>query len=204
MNLLAIDTTTDVCSVALAADGCVVEHTRSAPKLHNEHLLAMVDAVSKSAAIDKAALDVIAFGAGPASFTGVRYGAAVAQGLAFAVGALVLPVPSSEVAAETARLATGRTGVWRIARPSRRGWCYVARYEFLADAARCLDFDELVPAESLGDDVLRAAEFGASAGVVARLARRRAQKALPAAQALPYYVEGDTPWQVSAGTAKPQ
>lgn len=204
MNLLAIDTTTDVCSVALAADGCVVEHTRSAPKLHNEHLLAMVDAVVNGAAIDKNAVDVIAFGAGPASFTGVRYGAAVAQGLAFAVGALVLPVPSSEVAAETARLATGRTGVWRIARPSRRGWCYVAHYEFLADAVRCLDFDELVPAESLGDDVLRAAEFGASAGVVARLASRRAQQALPAAQALPYYVQGDTPWRVSTGATEPQ
>ncbi len=205
MNLLAMDTTTDVCSVALAADGCVVEHTRSAPRLHNEHLLAMVDAVTKSAAIDKTAVDVIAFGAGPASFTGVRYGAAVAQGLAFAVGAFVLPVPSSEVAAETVRLATGRTGVWRIARPSRRGWCYVARYAFLEDAVRCLDFDELAPAESLGDDVLRAAEFGASAGVVARIASGRTRQAVPAAQAQPYYVEGDTPWRTTAAaTAKPQ
>lgn len=204
MNLLAIDTTTDVCSVALATDGCVAEHTRFAPKLHNEHLLAMVDAASKSAAIEKTALDVIAFGGGPASFTGVRYGAAVAQGLAFAVGALVLPVPSSEVAAETARLATGCRGEWRVARPSRRGWCYVARYAFLDDAVRCLDFDELVPEESLGDDVIRAAEFGASAGVVARIASRRAHQALPPAQALPYYVEGDTPWRASAVPAKPQ
>lgn len=195
VNLLALDTTTDVCSVALATDGGVVENTRSAPKLHNEHLLSMVDAALDNAGIEKTALNVIAFGAGPASFTGVRIGAAVAQGLAFAVGALVVPVPSSEVAAQTARLATGLTGVWRVARPSRAGWCYLARYAFLEDEVRCLDFDELAPAPSLGPDVLHAGAFGASARIVAQLAAGRVDRALPPAGALPHYVQGDAPWQ---------
>lgn len=197
VNLLALDTTTDVCSVALAAGGYVAENTRSAPKLHNEHLLSMVHAAIESAAIERAALDVVAFGAGPASFTGVRIGAAVAQGLAFAVGALVVPVPSSEVAAETARLATGLTGAWRVARPSRAGWFYLARYEFLADGVRCLDFDKLVPAARLDADVLHAGAFGAGARTVAHLAAGRIDRALPPAQALPFYVQGDSPWQTA-------
>lgn len=184
--------------MALAAGDSVAEHTRFAPKLHNEHVLAMIDAVIDSAVVDKNTVRVIAFGAGPGSFTGVRIGAAVAQGLAFAWDALVLPVPSSAVAAEAARLATGRQGVWRVARPSRADWCYVARYAFLADTVRCLDFDELVPTASLGADVVRAGAFGASARVVARLATAHMEQAALAAQALPYYAAGDSPWQAAA------
>ena len=197
-NLLAIDTTTDVCSVALVGGGNISEDTRFAPRMHNQHLLPMVDRVLKDAAIDKTALNVVAFSAGPASFTGVRFGAAVAQGLAFAVGARALPVPSSEVAAETVRLATGRTGVWRVARPSRSGWCYVARYAFEEDAVRCLDFDELVPTGRLGADVVNAASYDVSARVVARIAATRIDQAVHPALALPYYVPGDSPWRTSA------
>lgn len=200
-NLLAIDTTTDVCSVALVANGCVSEHTRFAPRLHNRHLLSMVDCALREATVEVTGLNTIAFGAGPASFTGVRTAAAVAQGLALAVGALVVLVPSSEVAAETIRAATGRRGVWRVARPSRAGWRYVARYAFEEDAVRCLDFDELVPTADLGADVINAEAFAVSAGVVARLAGERIDQAVPPALALPYYVQGDSPWRTSATSA---
>ena len=112
INLLAIDTTTDVCSVALSRSETVaetaeskaearvavpaadcVEHTRFAPRMQGEYLLSMVDNVIRGAAMDRSDLDFVAFSAGPASFTGVRIGAAVAQGLAFAVGAQVIAVP---------------------------------------------------------------------------------------------------------------
>lgn len=195
MNLLAIDTTTDVCSVALAANGDIAEHTRFAPKLHNEYLLAMIDRALSDAAMERRAVRAIAFSGGPASFTGVRIGAAVAQGLAFAVGACVVRVPSSEVAAETVRLATGRRGVWRLSRPSRRGWRYVARYAFLEDRVRCLDFDELLPDEALTADVIDAGAFDVGARVVAQLAVGRLDSAVRPAEALPYYVSGDSPWR---------
>ena len=202
MNLLAIDTTTDVCSVALAANGDIAEHTRFAPKLHNEYLLTMIDRALNEAAMERRAVQAVAFSGGPASFTGVRIGAAVAQGLAFAVGARVVAVPSSEVAAETVRLATGRRGVWRLSRPLRRDWCYVARYEFLADGVRCLDFDELVPQETLTAEVIDAGAFEVSARVVAQLAVGRVDSALRPAEALPYYVPGDNPWRTLNAPAK--
>ena len=197
MNLLAIDTTTDVCSVALAANGDIAEHTRFAPKLHNEYLLALIDRALSDAGMERRAVQAIAFGGGPASFTGVRIGAAVAQGLAFAVGARVVPVPSSEIAAETVRLATGRRGVWRLSRPSRRGWRYVARYAFSEDGVRCLDFDELVPEDALATEVIDAEAFAVSARVVAALAAGRMDGAVRPAQALPYYVAGDSPWRAA-------
>ena len=152
----------------------------------------------KDATVDKTALTTIAFGAGPASFTSVRTAAAVAQGLALAVGALVVPVPSSEVAAETVRLATGRKGVWRVSRPARSGWRYVARYAFEEDAVHCLETDELVPASGLGTDVIDAEAFDVSARVVASLAGGRIDQAAHPALALPCYVQGDSPWRPSA------
>ena len=119
MNVLAIETTTDVCSVALMTDGCWFEDTRSAPRLHNRHVLAMIDNVLESAEITRGQIEVIAFGAGPGSFTGVRIAAAVAQGVALAVGARAVAVPSSTVAAECVRRASGRRGEITVARPCR-------------------------------------------------------------------------------------
>ena len=190
-NLLAIDTTTDTCRVALVGRDWCLEHTRFTPRLHNAHVLAMVDSVLGGARQRKADVDAIAYSGGPASFTGVRIAGAVAQGLGLALNARVIAVPSSEIAAETMRLATGVTGDWRIARLARRGWRYVARYRFTAVAVDCLNFDELVPEARLGADVVDVDRFPASARVVASLARRRGSTA----PTTPYYVAGDSPWR---------
>ena len=210
-NLLAIDTTTDSCSAALACGGHWVEHTRVAPRLHNRYVLAMVDGVLRAAngahpeADDAAPIDAaksvryIAFGAGPGSFTGVRIGAAVAQGLAFAIGAQAIPVPSSAVVAETAR-AAGRRGVVAICRESRPGWHYLASYRLAEDGISCVAFDQLQPVDApVSADSVDGARVVVRAGVVAQLALQRIDEAVPASQALPIYVEGDTPWQPSIG-----
>ena len=205
-NLLAVDTTTDACSVALAHLESVpdaprthklamcLEDTRFAPRLHGEQLLPMIDGLlgnPRAGGVNRGDLNVVAFNAGPASFTGVRIGAAVAQGLAFAVGAAVIAVPSSDVAAEAVRLATGCGGERWLSRPAHAGMCYTARYRFGKTAADRLGDERLVPAEELAEDVIRCDPLAASARLVAALAARRLDAKVPPAEALPIHLEGD-------------
>ena len=93
MKILAFDTSTEACTVALWRDGEVLERFERRSQ-HSEHLLAMVDSLLAEAGILLAQLDAIAFGRGPGSFTGLRIGAGVAQGLAFAANLPVVPVSS--------------------------------------------------------------------------------------------------------------
>ena len=194
-NLLAIETTTEVCSVALASSGHWFEDTRFAPRLHNRYLLAMIDGLLKAASLDRGAVQVVAFGGGPGSFTGVRIGAAVAQGIALAVEARVLRVASSAVAAESLRRSTRRRGGVSLSRTSRPGWSYVARYELLEDGVRCLEFDELVGDQDVDECVVDVARCAMSARIVGDLAFASLANAGAPAAAVPFYVEGDSPWQ---------
>jgi len=90
--LLAIDTATDICSVALALDERIVEHAESVGQRHSERILPMVHALLREADLQLADCDAIAFGAGPGAFTGLRLACGVAQGLAFAAGKPVVAV----------------------------------------------------------------------------------------------------------------
>lgn len=83
MNILALDTSTDFCSAALWRNGQLVERSASAGQSHSTLLMTMVDAVLAEAGLPVGALDGVAFGEGPGSFTGLRIACAVAQGLAF-------------------------------------------------------------------------------------------------------------------------
>lgn len=83
MNILALDTSTEHCSVALWRDGAVHERAVRAGQGHSEMLTGMVDAVLAEGGLGLAMLDGIAYGQGPGSFTGLRIACAVAQGLAF-------------------------------------------------------------------------------------------------------------------------
>ncbi|MFA7242277.1 MAG: tRNA (adenosine(37)-N6)-threonylcarbamoyltransferase complex dimerization subunit type 1 TsaB [Sulfuricellaceae bacterium] len=89
MKILAFDTSTEYCSVALWADGEVSAREVLAGQRHSELLLPLVGEMLAERGMNLQALDGIAFGSGPGSFTGLRIGCGVAQGLAFAAG---LPV----------------------------------------------------------------------------------------------------------------
>ncbi|MYA15375.1 MAG: tRNA (adenosine(37)-N6)-threonylcarbamoyltransferase complex dimerization subunit type 1 TsaB [Gammaproteobacteria bacterium] len=197
IKLLAIETTTETCSVALAAKGHWIEDTRFAPRLHNRHVLAMIDGLLGAASIDRRSVELIAFGAGPGSFTGVRIGAAVAQGIALAIGARVIRVPSSAVAAESLRRATTRRGPVTLARTSRPGWWYVARYDLLDDRVQCMAFDHLVAADDIEEEFVDASRCTMNARIVGELALEGAATAGGAAAAVPFYVEGDSPWRAA-------
>ena len=202
-HLLAIDTTTDLCSVAVLAEspppagsGCL-EHTRLAPRLHSQIVLGMVDDLLRAAALSRRDIRWVAFGGGPGSFTGVRIGAAVAQGFAFGVGAQVIALPSAAATAEVARLRTSWRGEYSVSRSSRPGWRYAARYALREGGCECLAFDRLVSEQEAAADIV-GERFPATASTVAQLAWRQREQAVAPALAQPFYVEGDSPWRPSA------
>jgi len=94
MNLLAIETSTEACSVALIHGDEVIARSEIAPRRHAELVLPMADALLAEAGLGRHALDVIAVGRGPGAFTGVRLGISLAQGMALALDVPVVTVSS--------------------------------------------------------------------------------------------------------------
>lgn len=111
MNLLAIETSTDACSVALAiGDDVRVDH-RVEPRRHARLVLPMIDGLLAEAGLPRGALDGIAFGRGPGSFTGVRIAASVTQGIALGLGIGVVGVSTLAAIAEGCRRELGDASV---------------------------------------------------------------------------------------------
>ena len=92
MKLLAFETATEACSVAVYVDGEVSERFDLAPRRHAELALPWAEDMLAEAGIARSQLDAIAVGRGPGAFTGVRLAIAVAQGIALALDRPVLPV----------------------------------------------------------------------------------------------------------------
>jgi tRNA threonylcarbamoyladenosine biosynthesis protein TsaB len=102
MKLLAFDTSTNWLSVACGGNDTWCVRGEPAGQAHSERLLALVDAVLAEAGWSLHALDGVAFGAGPGSFTGVRIACGVAQGLGLGADLRLVPVPTLEALAQAA------------------------------------------------------------------------------------------------------
>jgi len=99
MRILAFDTSTEVCTVALATEHGSIVESAEIGRGHAQEILGMVDRVLAQGELTLGRLAGIAAGIGPGSFTGVRVSVAVAQGLAFGAGLPVVPVASLEALA---------------------------------------------------------------------------------------------------------
>ena len=102
MNLLAIETSADFCSVAAARGDAAFSRHERAGQRHGELAIPMIDAVLAEAGLALADLDGIAYGAGPGAFTGLRIACGVTQGLALARGLPVVGVGTLLALAEEA------------------------------------------------------------------------------------------------------
>lgn len=128
MKLLALETATEACSVALWDAGAVLERYQIAPRRHAALLLPMASELLAEAGWTMAQLDAIAVGRGPGAFTGVRIAISVAQGLAFAAD---LPIAPISTLAALAIGATRDTAHARIATAldARMGEVYWAGWD---------------------------------------------------------------------------
>jgi len=101
-TLLAIDTATEACSVALLHNGEITSDYAVIPRLHAQRVLPMVHELLSASSVALAEVDAIAFGRGPGAFTGLRIAVGVVQGLAFALERPVLPVSNLAAIAQRA------------------------------------------------------------------------------------------------------
>ena len=145
-TLLALDTATEACSVALLHDGKVLTHYEVIPRLHAQKLLPMIKDLLAEAGIGLSALDAIAFGRGPGAFTGVRIAIGVVQGLAFGLDRPVLPVSNLAVLAQRALREHGVRQV-AAAIDARMDEVYWGCYRDIAGEMRLVGEEAVMPPE---------------------------------------------------------
>lgn len=141
-NLVAFETSSETISVAVArGEHIVSREIAEAGQLSGELALPTMHALLAEAGLSLAELDVVVFGQGPGSFTGVRVACGVSQGLAYGLGKPVIALPTPLALAEAAK----RSGAERIlvAADARMGEIYLAAY--VQDATQPTGFAELVP-----------------------------------------------------------
>lgn len=156
MKLLALDTSTEVMSVAVQCrvDGRLQQwlHNGSGGAQASTTLIPVVMDLLKKAGLTLAGLDAICFGAGPGSFTGLRTACSVAQGLAYGAGVQVVPVDTLMAVAEEARYsALDACADVRITAllDARMDEMYAARYQFASGGWSELEASHLVRPEDL-------------------------------------------------------
>ena len=128
MNLLAIDTCTENCSVALRSGDTVIQRSKVAPREHANLILPYTKELLDEAGIALSDLDAVAVTTGPGAFTGVRIGLGVAQGLAFAGECSLIGVSSLAVCAQGAIRETSSEHI-AVAFDARMGEVYWGCYE---------------------------------------------------------------------------
>ena len=169
MKLLAFETATEACSVALWLDGEVRERFELAPRRHAELALPWADDLLREAGVRRSELDAIAVGRGPGAFTGVRLAIAVAQGIALALDRPVVPVSTLAALALQARAPRVVAAI-----DARMNEVYVAAYHREGDDVVLLDRERVAKPDTValpeaGDWVGMGTGFAAVGGTLPRV-----------------------------------
>jgi tRNA threonylcarbamoyladenosine biosynthesis protein TsaB len=171
VNILAIDTSTEACSVALSrSDGVIFSQFEIAPRQHTRLLPEMMNRVLRDAEISKSVISHCAITNGPGAFTGIRIGVAQAQGLGLALGVPLVPVSTLAVLAQVCLDQAGCNKAL-VALDARMQEIYWANYERAPDdSARLVGLERLtaVDAVEISDDT----DYGAGHGWLEALQAR--------------------------------
>ncbi|GHK89128.1 hypothetical protein ECZU17_50650 [Escherichia coli] len=119
MRILAIDTATEACSVALWNDGTVNAHFELCPREHTQRILPMVQDILTTSGTSLTDINALAYGRGPGSFTGVRIGIGIAQGLALGAELPMIGVSTLMTMAQGRGAKTAQPACWLLL---MRGW----------------------------------------------------------------------------------
>ncbi len=147
MRVLAIDTVTEMCSVALSVDGENIEQHELAVNRHSGIVLGMVEGLLAQAGIGLGELDLVINDVGPGSFTGIRIGMGVAQGLAYGAELPLLGVDSLASLAQGA-LAQSEGDIF-AAIDARMGQIYHGRFRVDQGVLTCVNGLHLCHPEAL-------------------------------------------------------
>ncbi|WP_157954264.1 tRNA (adenosine(37)-N6)-threonylcarbamoyltransferase complex dimerization subunit type 1 TsaB [Saccharospirillum mangrovi] len=139
LRILAIDTTADVCSLALLGPDTELHIHEHLPRQHARQLLPRLDALFVEAGWSKRSVDTVVYGRGPGSFTGIRIAAGIAQGIALGADCPILPVSTLETLAY--ECAGSAQECW-VALDARMQELYFARYQFDAEGLPVLIGEE--------------------------------------------------------------
>ncbi|AYN95235.1 MULTISPECIES: tRNA (adenosine(37)-N6)-threonylcarbamoyltransferase complex dimerization subunit type 1 TsaB [Pseudomonas] len=163
-TLLAIDTATEACSVALLHEGSVMCRYEVIPRMHAQKVLPMVQELMAESELALTAIDAIAFGRGPGAFTGVRIAIGVVQGLAFGLDRPVLPVSNLAALAQRAYRERGVNQV-AAAIDARMDEVYWGCYRLEQEVMQLVGVEAVLPPEQAQLPAGSAGEwFGAGTG----------------------------------------
>lgn len=228
MNLLAIDASTEACSVAILLGDKIYSEFELCPQSHSVVLLPMVDKMLNKVGCQLTDFDALVYGQGPGSFTGVRIGIGVAQGLAFAAELPTIGVSTMQAMAQQAFEQHQQKAV-TVAIDARMSEVYCGNYKANDEGIMTLEGDEKVLPPTHFAESLSAGEkvYGVGTGwqayqsalapvchnadsvdvlypnaefmLAMATAQFKAGNTLPAEQAQPVYVRDTVSWKKLPG-----
>lgn len=220
MNILAIDTSTELATVAVGVNEEILSEEQGSMRQHAQFLLPMIQRLLAASGVTFNQLDGIVFGRGPGSFTGLRIACSVAKGLAYASDLPLYPVSSlAAIADEVYQTAAADANVLAMvdARMHQVYWgCFTGKtfevQEQVSSAADISlkslspfilvgvgyeDYEQQFTTE-LREQIVKRYSIFPKATAMVRLVQKGHIKAVSAAEALPVYVRN----QVTHGTEK--
>ena len=164
-RILALESSAELCSVALLNHDDIDGRTEHTPRRHAQRLLPLVDELLSAHSLELRDLDAIAFGCGPGSFTGLRIAAGFAPGLAFGAHLPVVPVSNLRALAFTAAEQRG-AGNYLAVLDARMDEVYWSAYQ-LAEAGNILALTPLCEEQVCApEQLVLPAELGSGWSVV--------------------------------------
>lgn len=225
MKLLALETSTENCSVALLNEDKITFRSELAPQHHAEIIIPMIDSLLKESSVSKDDLDGIVLSQGPGSFTGVRIAASTAQGMALGLNKKVALVTSLEaLATESLSVCSNSPDYIVSSIDARMGEVYLAVYKNENSSLVLMDEDRVLKPEDAialiksivkSDNILLAGtgievlkKHGFESDLKLSASYPQAQfilekgkelflngKTVDASQALPLYVRNEVTWK---------